>query len=118
MAILGSYVMAASIARFIQKSAAIDTVTLVAAGTGGNSPAVEDEECANYIEYLLTGTGYDHLVSIAKIINWEDHQEILRNKRSHFPIEDMIISLQRDLFNFVMIGHGSKPPIIVEWAMV
>lgn len=117
-AILGSYVTAAAIAAFLRRNAFGAPITLVSIGAEGVAPAAEDEECANYLESLLTGKDYDNLGSLLRILRSERHQKTLRNQRSHFPVEDMIIALQRDMFPFVLIGRGSGAPIAVESASV
>ena len=115
--ILGSYMTAAATARYIQKKLAADapvrrfdgTVTIVAMGFEGIEPSVEDERCADYLEHLLTvGAGfsrpYDHVAALWECVNDPSIAASLRGEHDYRPKEDIILSLQRDVFNFAMVG--------------
>jgi len=103
--ILGSYVTASAVARYVQELAPPPAaVSLVAMGAGGEKLTPEDEACADYIEHLLTGRPYDHVAALRRIVEHECTQKFLRGDREHFPPGDPIYCLQRDLFDFVAVA--------------
>jgi 2-phosphosulfolactate phosphatase len=103
--ILGSYVTAAAIARYIRRlSPQPRVVTLVAMGDDGLVATPEDEACADYIEGLLTCRPYDHLQTLRRVVDHECVQQFLRREQAHFPPEDPVYALQRDLFDFVLVA--------------
>ena len=103
--ILGSYVMAEAISRYIlSQNPPPEVVTIVATGTYGITKTPEDEGCADYLEYLLKGSHYDHLESLKSIIFDEAAQKFIRGDKIYFPREDPLFCLQRDLFDFVLIA--------------
>jgi len=110
MVILGSYVTAAAIARYIQGlSPPHEIVSLVAMGDSGEQVTPDDEACADYIEHLLTGRPYDHIATLHKVVQHECTQKFLQGNHDHFPPPDPIYCLQRDLFDFVLLAtqeHG------------
>ena len=122
--LLGSYMTAAATAAYIRDHARIDalvrghdtTVTIVAMGYEGVRPSVEDERCGDYLEYLLGGPGgsedphlhskrYDHLQAIWECTQDPDIAASLRGEHDYRPKEDIVLALQRDLFDFAMIGR-------------
>jgi 2-phosphosulfolactate phosphatase len=104
--ILGSYMTASAIARYIGRRATSDTdVTIVAMGFEGVRPSVEDERCGDYIEHLLTATAYDHLHAVWECLHDPEIAASLRGEHDYRPKEDIVIALQRDLFDFVMVGR-------------
>ena len=111
--ILGSYLTAAATAAYIRDLARVDalvagedvTITLVAMGFEGIRPSIEDERCADYLEHLLIGTPYDHLQAVWDCMQDDDIAASLRGEHDYRPREDVILALQRDVFDFVMIGH-------------
>jgi len=104
--ILGSYVTASAVARYVQKLLAPPpaAVSLVAMGAGGEELTPEDEACADYIEHLLNGRPYDHVAALRRIVEHECTQKFLRGDREHFPPSDPIYCLQRDMFDFVAVA--------------
>jgi 2-phosphosulfolactate phosphatase len=113
--ILGSYMTAAAIVRYIHSHAAAgqgtqeignrpDTVTIVAMGFEGVTRSVEDERCGDYIEHLFTGRPYDHLQAIWECLHDPDIASSLRGEHHYRPKEDIVLALQRDLFDFAMVG--------------
>jgi len=103
--ILGSYVTAGAIARHIQGlSPAPEIVSLVDMGSAGKEVTPDDEACADYIEHLLTGRPYDHVVALHRIVEHECTQKFLRGEQPHYPPADPVYCLQRDLFNFVLVA--------------
>ena len=114
VAILGSYVMAKAISRYIlSQNPAPEVVTLVAMGRRGVSRAPEDEGCADYLEHLLTGTCYDHLETLGRIIFDETAQKFIRGDRMYLPREDPLLCLQRDLFDFVLVAGKEEGLVTV-----
>ncbi len=112
--ILGSYVMARAISRYILSQNTLpEVVTVVATGTYGITKAPEDEGCADYLEHLLTGNHYDHLETLKNIIFDEAAQKFIRGDKSYFPREDPIFCLQRDLFDFVLIASKENGLVMV-----
>ena len=111
--ILGSYLTAAATAAYIRDAARVDalvagedvTVSLVAMGFEGIRPSIEDERCADYLQHLLIGTPYDHLQSVRDCMDDPDIAASLRGEHDYRPREDIILALQRDVLDFVMIGH-------------
>jgi phosphosulfolactate phosphohydrolase-like enzyme len=78
-------------------------VTLIGMGYGGRATTIEDESCADYIEHLLTGKAYDHLSVLWSNITDPDIAASLDGDVDFKPREDIIIALQRDLFDFVLV---------------
>jgi hypothetical protein len=73
----------------------------------GTTPSVEDERCGDYIEHLLNpGAGpYDHMAALWECLNDPEIAKSLRGEHDYRPKEDIVLALQRDLFNFVMVGR-------------
>lgn len=113
LVILGSYMTAAATAAYIRDRARVDalvgghetTVTIVAMGFEGMRPSVEDERCADYLESLLIGKPYDHLQAIWDCLHDPEVAASLRGEHDYRPKEDIVLALQRDLFDFTMIGR-------------
>jgi 2-phosphosulfolactate phosphatase len=104
--ILGSYMTAAAIARYIQATGGPDAmVTIVSMGFEGIKTSVEDERCGDYIEHLLLGAPYDHLAAMWDCLNDPDIAMSLRGEHDYRPKEDIVLALQRDLFDFAMVGR-------------
>jgi len=121
--VLGSYMTAAATATYIRDHARTDalvrghdtTVTIVAMGFEGVRSSVEDERCGDYLEHLLgvgaggVGAGssqpYDHLQAIWECTQDPDIAASLRGEHDYRPKEDIVLALQRDLFDFAMIGR-------------
>jgi 2-phosphosulfolactate phosphatase len=103
--ILGSYVIAKAISRYILSQDPLpEVVTIVAMGRRGVSKAPEDEGCADYLEHLLKGSHYDHLETLKNIIFNEAAQKFIRGDETYLPREDPLLCLQRDLFDFVLVA--------------
>jgi len=121
--ILGSYMTAAATAAYIRDHAQVDalvrgqetTVTIVAMGFEGVRPSVEDERCGDYLEHLLRGGGgrYDHLQAVWECVNDPEIAASLRGEHDYRPKEDIVLALQRDLFDFVMIGRPEGDHVLV-----
>jgi len=111
--LLGSYMTAAATAAYIRDQAHVDAlmrghetvVTIVAMGFEGIRPSVEDERCGDYLEHLLTGRPYDHLHAVWECMHDPEIAASLRAEHDYRPKEDIVLALQRDLFDFVMLGR-------------
>jgi 2-phosphosulfolactate phosphatase len=101
---LGSYLTAAATARAIAAlSPPPEVVSLVAMGQAGRAPSPEDECCADYLEHLLLGVLYDHLTAVRRVVEHEATRKFLRGDQPHYPAQDPIYCLQRDLLDFCVI---------------
>ena len=112
--ILGSYVMAKAISRYILAQNSLpDVVTLVAMGRRGIAKSPEDEGCANYLEHLLKGGDYDSLETLKDVIFNETAQKFIRGDKPYLPREDPIFCLQKDLFDFVLVAAKEDGLVVV-----
>lgn len=102
--ILGSFVMAKSIATFVRQQN-LDTVSIVAMGQRLLEIAPEDEACAGYLEHLLADKPYDHFATLWSCMNTPFIQRCLHGEVHYVPPEDILLCLQRDLFDFVLIAE-------------
>jgi len=113
--ILGSYVTAGAIARYIQGLApTLGVVSLVAMGDDALEVTPDDEACADYIEHLLTGRPYDQTAALQAIVQHECAQRFLRGDQDHFPPEDPVYCLQRDVFDFVLLATQEDGQLIAR----
>jgi 2-phosphosulfolactate phosphatase len=71
-------------------------------GDRATKRAPEDEACADYLEHLLVGKGYDPVNSLQEVIFQPTAQKFILGKKEYLPREDPIFCLQRDLFDFVL----------------
>ncbi|MDX1709318.1 MAG: 2-phosphosulfolactate phosphatase [Desulfobacterales bacterium] len=78
------------------------SVSLVAMGWELKERAPEDEGCARYIAHLLGAGKYDHNKALGEIVSNETAQRFLRADSPHFPAEDPILCLQRDVHDFAL----------------
>lgn len=102
--ILGSFVMAKAICRYIEhKNPGL--VTLVAMGDRATKKAPEDEACADYLEHLLTGSPYDPVAAIKDVLFQPTAQKFVTGEKAYLPREDPVFCLQRDLFDFVLTAE-------------
>jgi 2-phosphosulfolactate phosphatase len=113
--LLGSYVMARAISRYILSQDPLpEAVTIVATGNYGIEKTPEDEGCADYLEHLLTGSHYDHLEALKSIVFNESAQKFIRGDKDYFPREDPLFCLQRDLFDFILLANMEDGLVTVE----
>jgi phosphosulfolactate phosphohydrolase-like enzyme len=73
-------------------------------GDDGRYATPDDEGCADYLEALLTGCAYDHAAALRRIVAHDCAQRFLRRDQNHFPPEDVVYALQRDLFDFALVA--------------
>jgi 2-phosphosulfolactate phosphatase len=117
--ILGSYVTAAAIARYIQALAPPpEVIFLVAMGDQGLEVTPDDEACADYIEHLLGSRPYDHTTALQLIVEHECTRKFLRGDQAHYPPADPIYCLQRDLFDFVLIARQEHGQLVARRILV
>jgi len=113
--ILGSYVTASAISRFILRQPPPPSiVTLVTMGNGVDISTPDDEGCRDYLEHLLTGKPYDHLQAIDNAFKHEFTQIYLHGEREHFPPLDITYCFQRDLFDFVLIAAEEEGYLVAR----
>jgi 2-phosphosulfolactate phosphatase len=89
-------------------------VTLVAMGTRGKTKSPEDEACADYLEYLLTGKSYDAVQALRDILFHPSAQKFLRGEKPYLPREDPAFCLQHDLFDFALVARKEEGEIVVR----
>jgi 2-phosphosulfolactate phosphatase len=99
--ILGSFVTARAIARYILRRNP-PKVTLVAMGNRAQWPAPEDEACADYLEHLLVGASFDWVRTLRTVMFQVSAQKFLRGEKVYLPREDPLVCLQRDVFDWVL----------------
>jgi 2-phosphosulfolactate phosphatase len=115
LVILGSYVNAQAIARYIRGlSPPPEVVSLVAMGYAGQVVTPDDEGCADYIEHLLIGRPYDHATALHRIVEHEYTREFLRGDQPHYPPADPVYCLQRDLFNSVLVASQENDHLVAR----
>ena len=91
-------------------------VCLVAMGWELKERAPEDEGCARYIAHLLGAGDYDHNKALGEIVSNETAQRFLRADSPHFPAEDPILCLQRDVFDFALRVERDQDHVLVKKA--
>ncbi len=111
--LLGSYVMAGAIARYIVATQP-KLVTLIAMGSRAKEKAPEDEACADCIEALLTGKPYDPVAALKAVLFQPTAQKFILGTKPYLPREDPAFCLQRDLFDFVLMANKSEEGIVVS----
>ena len=99
--LLGSYMTARATAKYLLARAP-QRVSIVAMGVQLKAKAPEDEGCARYLAHLLGAAGYDHNQALREILFQETTQKFLRRDKPHYPPEDPILCLQRDIYDFVL----------------
>ena len=102
--ILGSFVMAKSIAAYVRQQNP-ETVSIVAMGQRLLETAPEDEACAAYLEHLLADKPYNHFETLWSCMNTPYIQRCLHKDVAYLPPEDILLCLQRDIFDFVLIAE-------------
>jgi len=102
--ILGSFVMAKSIAAYVRQHNP-EIVSIVAMGQRLLETAPEDEACAAYLEHLLADKPYNHFETLWSCMNTPYIQRCLHKDVAYLPPEDILLCLQRDVFDFVLIAE-------------
>jgi len=111
--LLSSFALAGSTARYLL-SKKPSRVSVVAMGWNMQEAAPEDEWCAAYIIHLLGGGAYDHLKALREILPNRQAQKFLRNTKAHFPAEDPVLCLQRDMYEFVLKAEREDDRVVVR----
>ena len=111
--LLGSFVMAGAIAKYIISSQP-ELITLIAMGSRAKEKAPEDEACADYIESLLTGKPYDPVAVLRAVLFQPTAQKFILGTKPYLPREDPAICLQRDLFDFVLMAEKTEEGIVIS----
>ncbi|MBW2515937.1 MAG: 2-phosphosulfolactate phosphatase [Deltaproteobacteria bacterium] len=93
-------------------------VSLVAMGWDLRERAPEDESCARYIAHLLGAGDYDHNKALSEILSNETAQRFLRADNPHFPAEDPILCLQRDVYDFALRVERENQLVWVKKAII
>ncbi|MFC1883127.1 2-phosphosulfolactate phosphatase, partial [Thermodesulfobacteriota bacterium] len=105
--VLGSFVMASAICKYIQQKNP-PLVTLVAMGERGKKRSPEDEACADYLEHLIAGTPFDPVDAFGRVVSQHTAQKFIKGEKPYLPREDPIFCLQRNLFDFVLTVKKSE----------
>lgn len=114
--LLGSFVMAGAVARYIRR-AGPDVVSLVAMGDVGVEPNEEDESCAEYIEGLLRGEEPDFGEMRRRIRASPSGAKFFDPARLQFSEEDFRLALELDRFDFVLrVVRGERLTVVREAA--
>lgn len=111
--LLGSYNLAKATARYILSRKPRE-VSLVAMGWNLQDIAPEDEWCARYLAYLLNAGEYNHLHALREILFHPTTRKFLSGNALHFPAEDPILCLQRDIHDFVLRAKREADMVMVE----
>lgn len=113
--LLGSYVTAAAIARYVRQLSPVPpVVSLVAMGWEATQRSPEDEACADYLAHLIAGEPYDHLAALERIITHQVTAKFLHGGADHFPPEDPLYCLQRDLFDFCVLARPEGDRLVAR----
>ena len=111
--ILGSFVMAEAIVRYIKKKDP-DVVSLVAMGNVGVEPNEEDESCAEYIEGRLKGEKPDFNEMRRRIRAGPTGAKFFEPDRPQYNEEDFDLALNLDRFRFVLRVEAAEVPYVVR----
>jgi len=111
--LVAGYVTAAATARVILTNRPA-RVTIVGMGIELKEKAPEDEWCARYIAGLLGGPPYDHLKALREILHHPTTRKFLDPGQPVFPVEDPLLCLQRDLFDFALEARRDGERVTVR----
>lgn len=112
--VLGSFVMAGAIARYIRRVEP-EVVSLVAMGNVGVEPNEEDESCADYLEGLLEGRVPDFEAMRGRIRASSSGAKFFDPSRPQFREEDFRLALELDRFDFVLrVIRGEMLTVVRE----
>jgi 2-phosphosulfolactate phosphatase len=108
-----SYALAGSTARHILKKQP-ESVSLVSMGWALEVIAPEDEWCARYLAYLLGTGSYDHNAALKEILFHKSTQKFFCVDKPHFPAEDPVLCLQRDIYDFVLKARREGDRVVIR----
>lgn len=111
--ILGSFVTAGAIVRYIKKNRPKVT-SLVAMGDVGTKPNEEDEGCAEYIEGCLMGRAPDFDDIIKRIRSAPSGAKFFDPSQTQFREEDFYLALELDRFDFVLKVEENDLPRVIR----
>jgi 2-phosphosulfolactate phosphatase len=111
--LLASYVTAAATVSYIL-SKRPERVSIVGMGIELREKAPEDEWCGRYIAGLLGAAEYDHLQALSEILQHDTTRKFLDAARPVFPVEDPILCLQRDIFDFALLAYRDGDRVAVR----
>ena len=111
--ILGSFVMAEAIVRYI-KWKDPDVVSLVAMGDVGVEPNEEDESCAEYIESRLRGHIPDFGEIKERIRAAPSGAKFFDPARTQFREQDFHLAMELNRFDFVLRVERAEIPYVVR----
>jgi 2-phosphosulfolactate phosphatase len=112
--LLGSFVMAGAIVRYIQRVKP-EVVSLVAMGNKGVEPNEEDESCAEYIKGLLEGGKPDFEEMKRRIRASPTGAKFFDESKPQFREEDFHLALELDRFDFVLKVNREKRLTVIKW---
>ena len=112
--LLGSFVMADAIAEYVNRNRGIKVVSLVAMGWEGESPALEDELCAEYIEAKIRGAFPDFLSMRRRIREDPSGAKFFDPGQPHFRERDFHLAMSLNWFNFALKVERGKLPYYVK----
>jgi hypothetical protein len=61
---------------------------------------------------------YDHNKALSEILSNETAQRFLRADSPHFPAEDTILCLQRDVYDFALRVERDQEHVLVKKALI
>jgi len=99
--ILGSFVMAGAIIKYIQRRQP-QILSIVAMGNQGIEPCAEDELCASYIEEALAGQPPDFEEIKRKIESSPSVTKFFDPSQPQYRLEDLHMALDLDRFSFIL----------------
>jgi len=108
-----SYNIAGATARYLLATRP-ESVSLVAMGWDLKEIAPEDECCARYIAHLLGAGEYDHNAALNEILSNETARRFLRADQPDFPVEDPVLCLQRDVYDFALRAERDRDRVVVR----
>lgn len=109
--ILGSFVMAGAIIKYIQRRQP-EILSVVAMGNQGIEPCAEDELCARYIEEALAGKLPDFEEFKRKIKSSRSVNKFFDPSQPQYRLEDLQLALDLDRFSFILrIEKKNRLPI-------
>jgi len=108
-----SYALAGSTARYILKKQP-ESVSLVSMGWALEVIAPEDEWCARYLACLLGAGSYDHNTALKEILFHKSTQKFFCVDKPHFPAEDPVLCLQRDIYDFVLKARREGDRVVIR----
>ncbi len=111
--LVASYTVARATAKYILSKQPAQ-VSLVAMGWSMQEEAPEDNWCARYIAHLLGKGPYDHDQAMREIVFNKTAQRFLGADKAHFPAEDPVLCLQRNVYDYALIAQREDTAVIIH----